>query len=85
VPVSEEVLDLAEDPRAPLGGTTDHDRVGSRVLEHVLRLFRRVDIAVGDHRNARPERFTSRIVSYSASPWYMHARVRPCIARDWMP
>src|SRR5471032_2525615 len=31
------------------------------------------------------ERFTARIVSYSASPVYMQARVRPCMASDWMP
>jgi hypothetical protein len=54
------------------------------VLEHELRLLRRGDVAVGDHRDPT-DCFTARIVSYSASPVYMQARVRPCIASDWMP
>ena len=34
--------------------------------EHLARLARRVDVAVGDHRNAQRARFTAATVSYSA-------------------
>ena len=43
--------DLAEDPRSPLGGAADHDRVGAGLREHCARLRRRVDVAVGDDRD----------------------------------
>src|SRR5437762_2786944 len=48
----EEMRDLAEDPGPALRGTADHDRIGAGFHQHARRLLRRVDVAVGDHRNA---------------------------------
>src|SRR5690242_6684789 len=44
---------LAEDPGPPLSGATDHDPVGTRVLQHVLRFLGSGDVAVCNHGQAR--------------------------------
>ena len=46
------MADLAEYPRPALRSAADHDRIGPGVFEHLLGLLRRVDVAVGDDRNA---------------------------------
>ncbi|TXT16446.1 MAG: Uncharacterized protein FD132_2825 [bacterium] len=46
------MADLAKQPGSALGGATDHDGVGPGRFQHVLRLLRRGDVAVGDDRNA---------------------------------
>src|SRR3569833_1552588 len=45
------VLDAAEYPRCALRGAADHHRVGARVIEHLLGLVRRGDVAVRDDGN----------------------------------
>src|SRR3569832_1926968 len=49
--VREIVLDAAEYPRRALRGAADHHRVGARVIEHLLGLVRRGDVAVRDDGN----------------------------------
>lgn len=43
---------LAEDPRLATSGSSDHDAVGTRVVENRACFVRRIDIAVGDDGNA---------------------------------
>src|SRR5712692_9162241 len=47
------MLDLAEDPGPPLSRATDHDPVGTRVLEHMLRFLGCRDVAVCHYGQAR--------------------------------
>src|SRR3569832_1279819 len=49
--VREIVLVVAEYPRCALRGAADHHRVGARVIEHLLGLVRRGDVAVRDDGN----------------------------------
>src|SRR6266576_940721 len=61
------VSDLAENLWPPLSRATDHDSVGARVLEYVLRLLGSGDVAVCHHRQARrPLDFADRVVLGSA-------------------
>ncbi len=46
------VVNFAKDPGPPLGRAADHQAIGTRVLQHLRSLVRRVDVAVGDHRDA---------------------------------
>ncbi|MND06130.1 hypothetical protein D3C83_273320 [compost metagenome] len=48
----EVVADLAKQPRPPLRRTAYHHCVGLGVFEHMLHMLRRMDVAVGNHRNA---------------------------------
>src|SRR5690606_3441996 len=48
----EVVRDLAEDPWPALRRAADHHRVGAGAREHLARLAWRIDVAVGEHRNA---------------------------------
>ena len=48
----EEMLDLAEQPRAALCGAAYHHRIRAGLLQHVFDFLRRGDIAVGDDRDA---------------------------------
>ena len=54
----EEVRDLTEDPRPPLGATADHQRIGRGLGQHPSCLLGRADVAVGDDRN--PHRLLDR-------------------------
>src|SRR5438552_566772 len=57
------MIDFAEDPGPPLSRATDHDPVGARVLEHVLRFLGSSDVAVCHHGQARrPFDFADRVV-----------------------
>src|SRR6185312_2969698 len=47
----EVMRDFAEDPRPALRRAADHHRIRSRVIEDEPRLRRRIDVAVGDHRD----------------------------------
>src|SRR5690606_27939782 len=54
---------FAEDPGPSLGGAADHDGVGSSVIQDAAGLLRRVDVAVGDQRDADfPADFPERVV-----------------------
>lgn len=45
------MLDLAEDPRPPLGGATDQQAVGAGGVQHRPGLLWRGDVAVGENRD----------------------------------
>ena len=47
----EVMRDLAEDPRPALRGAADHHRIGAGVPQHERGALRRIDVAVGDHRD----------------------------------
>jgi len=59
------MLDLAKQPRPALSGAADHQAIGAGLPQHLAGLLRRVDVAVGDHRNA-DQALTDAMVSYSA-------------------
>ncbi|MNG09735.1 hypothetical protein D3C84_931650 [compost metagenome] len=42
---------LAEDPRPPLRRTADQQGIGASGGEYLLGLVRRIDVAIGEHRN----------------------------------
>ncbi len=48
----QKMFDFAKEPRAPLRGTANHDRVRTGYGQYVARFFGRGDVAVGHHRNA---------------------------------
>ena len=45
------VFNFAENPGPPLSRAPDHHRVGAGAGKHMARLFRTVDVSIGQHRN----------------------------------
>ena len=48
---SQKVFNLTKEPGTPLSASSNHDRIGSGLLQYITRFSRAVDVTIGDHRN----------------------------------
>src|SRR5215813_4368221 len=47
-------VDTAEDPWRPMARAADHYSVGAGEIKYLARFLRRIDVAIGEHRDANP-------------------------------
>src|SRR5687768_1890607 len=58
----EQISRLIEDPRLAERSASDHDGVATRFAVHAHCVFRRLDVAVADHRNLERLRYRGDLV-----------------------
>src|SRR5262249_56228035 len=71
-------VDTAEDPWRPMARAADHYSVGAGEIKYLARFLRRIDVAIGEHRDANT-RFD---VAYGVVLRRAEVEVRACAAVD---